>query len=64
MTATFEIRHSFGLVRAYPSNDAAKALCSLTGSKTLLPQAISTIESLGFECTTTSGAPIVPADLY
>jgi hypothetical protein len=64
MTATFEIRSSFGLTRAYPANDAAIALCSLTGSKTLLPQSISTIEKLGFTCTTTTGQPIVPADLY
>jgi len=64
MTATFEIRHSFGLVRAYPSNAAAVALCSLTGSKTLLPQAIGTIESLGFQVVTTGGAPIAAADLY
>lgn len=64
MPATFEIRSSFGLTRAYPANDAAVALCSLTGSKTLLPQTISTIEKLGFECLTTSGEPIVAADLY
>ena len=64
MIATYEIRHSFGQVRAYPANDAAAALCSLTNSKTLLPQTISTIESLGFTCVTADGQPISPADLY
>jgi hypothetical protein len=63
-SATFEIRSAFGQVRAYPANDAAKALCSLTGSVTLLPQSISTIRSLGFACKTTAGQPINPADLY
>jgi hypothetical protein len=62
--ATFEIRSAFGQVRAYPANDPAVALCSLTGSKTLLPQTISTLEKLGFRCVTTSGEPIVPSDLY
>jgi len=64
MTATFEIRHSFGLTRAYPINDAAVALCSLTGSRTLLPQAISTIESLGFHCVTETGRVIEARELY
>ena len=64
MTATFEIRNSFGQTRAYPVNEAAAALCSLTGSKTLLPQSISTIEALGFQCMTTAGEQIIPADLY
>jgi hypothetical protein len=62
--ATFEIRHHFGTSRAYPTNEAAADLCSLTGSKTLLPQALSTIERLGFLCIDTTGAPIAAADLY
>ena len=63
-SATFEIRSAFGQTRAYPANAAAKALCSLTGSVTLLPQSIGTINSLGFTCQTVAGQPIVPADLY
>ena len=62
--ATFEIRSAFGQARAYPVNPAAQALCNLTGSRTLLPQAISTISSLGFICETTAGEPINPSDLY
>ena len=62
--ATFEIRSAFGQARAYPVSPAAQALCSLTGSKTLLPQSISTINSLGFTCQTTAGQPINPSDLY
>ena len=62
--ATFEIRSAFGQTRAYPASPAAEALCSLTGSKTLLPQSISTITRLGFICQTTAGQPINPSDLY
>ena len=62
--ATFEIRSAFGQARAYPVSPAAQALCNLTGSKTLLPQSISTISSLGFICETTAGEQINPSDLY
>jgi hypothetical protein len=62
--ATFEIRSAFGQTRAYPASPAAEALCNLTGSKTLLPQSIGTIRSLGFICQTTAGEPINPSDLY
>ena len=63
-SATFEIRSAFGQTRAYPFNEAAKNLCSLTGTITLLPQTIATINRLGFSCETTAGAPINPSDLY
>jgi hypothetical protein len=63
-SATFEIRSAFGQTRAYPVSQSAQALCSLTGSKTLLPQSINTITSLGFTCETTAGETINPSDLY
>ena len=62
--ATFEIRSAFGQVRAYPTNEAAQDLCSLTGAKTLLPQAISTMTRLGFACVDQHGKEIEPAQLY
>ena len=62
--ATFELRKSFGQVRAYPTNDAAVNLCALNGTKTLVPGTIGLIRQLGFECITDSGQPIRPADLY
>ena len=62
--ATFEIRESFGQVRAYPTNDAAVNLCALNGTKTLVPGIIGLIERLGFQCVDCSGQPITPATLY
>ena len=64
-SATFRLKSAYGQVRAYPVNTEAKLLCDLTGSKTLLPQSISTIVSLGFNVVDdASGQPIVPSVLF
>jgi hypothetical protein len=62
--ATFSLRSAFGCVRAYPINAEAQALCSLTGSVTLLPQTITTLATLGFKCVDEGGQEITPPDLY
>jgi hypothetical protein len=63
--ATFRIRSAYGVTRAYPVNQAAKLLCTLTGTTTLLPQNISIIEDLGFTCINeVNDTVIVPSLLY
>jgi len=63
-TITFDLKESYGRVRAYPVSPEAKSFCDLTGSKTLLPQCMSTIASLGFECVDQAGLTIHPSQLY
>jgi hypothetical protein len=63
-SATFELRSAFGQTRAYPTNQQATDLCGLTGSKTLLPQSISTVTRLGFACIDQHGQEIQPSQLY
>ena len=62
--ATFRIKDSYGHTRAYPVTREAVLLCQLTGAKTLLPQQISAIRELGFECLDTEGHVINAVDLY
>jgi hypothetical protein len=63
--ATFRIRSAYGVTRAYPVNQAAKLLCTLTGTTTLLPQNIGIIEDLGFSCINEiNDTVIVPSLLY
>jgi hypothetical protein len=63
--ATFRIRSAYGVARAYPVNQAAKLLCTLTGTTTLLPQNISIIEDLGFCCVNeVNESTITPQMLY
>lgn len=60
----FQIKESYGRVRAYPVSPEAHSFCDLTGSKTLLPQSMSTIASLGYECVDQTGLTIHPSQLY
>jgi hypothetical protein len=62
--ATFRLKDSYGHTRAYPVTREAVLLCQLTGAKTLLPQQISAIRELGFECLDTEGHVINAVDLY
>ena len=61
---TFELKESYGRPRAYPVSPEAQSFCNLTGSKTLLPQTIATIESLGFMPVDHHGNRLHPSDLY
>jgi hypothetical protein len=61
---TFQLKESYGRVRAYPISPEAQLLVDLTGAKTLLPQSISTIAGLGFECVDQQGQAINPSQLY
>ena len=45
----FQKRSSYGHDRIYPVCDRAKLITQLTGRKTLFPQDLAVIETLGFE---------------
>ena len=60
----FDVKEHYGRPRAYPVCSFAKHFCNLTGSKTLLPQSIETIEALGFFPVDHHGLRIHPSDLY
>ena len=63
--ALFRIKSAYGVTRAYPVNQTAKLLCTLTGTTTLLPQNIDIIEDLGFSCVNEANdSVIVPSLLY
>jgi len=61
--AVFEIRESFGCVRAYPIGSVAKSLVDLAGSKTLKPSSILHMRKLGFDPQTTYGRQIQACEL-
>jgi hypothetical protein len=61
---TFQLKESYGRVRAYPISPEAQLLVDLTGAKTLLPQSIPTMAGLGFECVDQQGLTILPSQLY
>ena len=48
-TVTVKIKSVYGNVSAYPSCPTAALFAQLLGTKTLTPQALKTIQALGFE---------------
>jgi hypothetical protein len=62
--ATFEIRHSFGQVRAYPVSPEAHALCVLCQTKTLPYWAVDQAAILGVSLLNqATGQPITRKEL-
>jgi hypothetical protein len=62
--ATFELRHSFGQVRAYPVSPEALALCALCQTKTLPHWALEHAKILGVSVLNQhTGQPITRKEL-
>jgi hypothetical protein len=48
-SVTVKVKSVYGNVTAYPACPAAALFAQLLGTKTLTPQALKTIQALGFE---------------
>jgi hypothetical protein len=48
-SVTVTVKSVYGNITAYPACPTAKLFAELIGTKTLTPQALSTIKALGFE---------------
>jgi hypothetical protein len=49
MKAVIEVRHEYGITRAYPVNREAKLLAKLAGTKTLTVEALAIAYELGYQ---------------
>jgi len=62
-TATFELRSTSGVIRAYPVGETAHAIWSLIGAKTLPDHAIMNLRRIGIDPMTTAGNQLKACDL-
>ncbi len=62
-TATFELRSTYGVIRAYPVGEQAHAICDMLGTKTLPETAILHLRRIGIDPQTTAGNQLKACDL-
>ena len=55
MIVTISLQASYGTVKAYPRNDAAKAFASIAGTTTLTRATLKQIVTLGYEVVLING---------
>ena len=63
MKVQIQVKHVFGMPKAYPMNDTAKLFAKIAGTKTLTNYTLTQIKAMGIEIVTTVNSPIFWADV-